>query len=114
MPLKVLADGPEYLSRIGEPFTPPDVDMNALRAAIPKHLFERRTCQALLYTFRVFLIPMALCVFGANIDKLTNLVPGGPWTKSVVYWTLWCTYWWWQGLAWSGIWVLGKPAFCWL
>lgn len=112
MPLKSLADGPEYLSRIGEPFTPPYVDMSALRAAIPKRLFEKRTSQALLYVLRVLLIPMALYVFGANINNLTSLVPGGPCTKYIVYWILWCTYWWWQGLAWSGIWVLGKPTFC--
>ncbi|KAI9458739.1 delta-12 fatty acid desaturase protein [Boletus coccyginus] len=110
MPRKFLADGPEYLSRVGEPFMPPDVDMDALRAAIPKCLFERRTNKGLLYALRVFLIPMALYIFGANIDKLTSLVSGGLWTKSIVYWTLWCTYWWWQGLAWSGVWVLGHEA----
>ncbi|KAF8131462.1 delta-12 fatty acid desaturase protein [Boletus edulis] len=110
MPLDFLADGPEYLSRIGQPFTPPDVDINALRAAIPKQLFERSTSRALLYTLRVLLIPVSLYVFATNIDKLTSLVPGGPLIKSIVYWTLWCTYWWWQGLAWSGVWVLGHEA----
>ncbi|KAG6380566.1 hypothetical protein JVT61DRAFT_4929 [Boletus reticuloceps] len=112
MSLEFLADGPEYLSRVGESFTPPDVDMNALRAVIPKHLFERRTSQSLLYTLRLVFIAMGLYVFGTSIDKLTSLVPGGPWTKFVVDWTLWCTYWGWHGPAWSGLWALGKPPFC--
>jgi len=111
MPRKILADGPEYLSRTRELFTPPNVDMNALRAAIPKSLLERRTSKGLIYTLRVFLISVALYVFGGNIDELVGLVSGGLWTKSIVYWTLWCTYWWWQGLAWTGMWVLGKPVF---
>lgn len=31
----------------------------------------------------------------------------GPHAQWGAKWTMWATYWWWQGICWAGIWTLG-------
>ncbi|KAI0356910.1 delta-12 fatty acid desaturase protein [Trametes cingulata] len=105
-----LADGPEYVARTQTAFVPPDIELRALRRAIPNAAFHRSTRRALAGIAPVVLATVGLGVFGWHVDALAARlpVPGG-W-REVARWAMWLVYWNAQGIAWAGLWSVGHEA----
>ncbi|KAJ6562236.1 fatty acid desaturase-domain-containing protein [Mycena capillaripes] len=82
-------------------FTPPDIALKDVHAAVPRHLFERSTARSLYYTARHCLVTLAFFLLAKRIpDHGPVLLQLG----------LWLTYGAWQGFAFAGIWCLGHEA----
>ncbi|KAH9848684.1 linoleoyl phosphatidylcholine delta-12 acetylenase [Lenzites betulinus] len=92
-------------------FTPMSWRMQEIRATIPSHLFIRDTRRGLAWL--ALDIAMAACCWRialfidptftsrAAIQRLT--LPGA----ELARWASWMLYWWFQGLIFTGIWVIG-------
>ena len=108
-------DGPEYDARRRRNFVPPNISIKDIRAAVPKHLFQRSTLKSLLYLFRHLAFTYAFYYIAAHIDTIAQrLVPGNSDSMSQISYgltrgSLWILYWGWQGVAFAGIWCLGMP-----
>lgn len=103
------ADGPEYIKRTKTPFTIPDIDMAALRKAIPNEAFTRSTSRALTGILPIFIASFVFWAFAWNIDSLVHnfLAPDsvlGQYIKGA----LWLFYWITQGIVWSGFFSIGQ------
>lgn len=106
-------DGPEYDVRRRRTFVPPNISIKDIRAAVPKHLFQRSTSRSLLYLFRHLAFTYAFYYIAAHIDTIAHwLVSGSGDSVSQIGYclmrgSLWILYWGWQGVAFAGIWCLG-------
>ncbi|KAJ7701504.1 hypothetical protein B0H17DRAFT_924666 [Mycena rosella] len=92
-------------------YTPMKWSLKEIRAAIPARLFKRNTGRGLLYLARDLLVVAGLWALASQIDGTFTapsfqklLSPGG---AQVAKWAAWLFYWWFQGLAFTGIWVIG-------
>ncbi|KAJ7475898.1 fatty acid desaturase-domain-containing protein [Mycena latifolia] len=85
--------------------------MKDIRAAIPPEYFVRHTSRAFLYLARDLILASCAWSFAAAIDPLVahlkRELPLSPILHSLLRWGAWCIYWWFQGLIFTGIWVLG-------
>ncbi|KZV69201.1 hypothetical protein PENSPDRAFT_488127 [Peniophora sp. CONT] len=95
-----------------EEYAPLTWSINEIRAAIPKHLFERHLGRALSYLARDLVVSATFWYLATWIDspRLAHCATsyGVPAVAlPFVRWTLWLAYWWFQGLAFTGIWVIG-------
>ncbi|KAF8513735.1 linoleoyl phosphatidylcholine delta-12 acetylenase [Hysterangium stoloniferum] len=92
-------------------FTPMNWSLKEIRNAIPARLFVRNTTLGLMYTARDLTMATTLW-YGATYIDLTFR---GTCTRSlftsagaeVMRWAVWMTYWWFQGLTFTGLWVIG-------
>ncbi|KAG7093068.1 hypothetical protein E1B28_009360 [Marasmius oreades] len=92
-------------------FTPMSWSLKEIRAAIPPHLFARDTTLGLQYLLRDIVLATLLWHLATNID----LIPKNPAIVQTITplgvellrWSAWATYWWFQGLVFTGIWVIG-------
>ncbi|CAK5267632.1 unnamed protein product [Mycena citricolor] len=109
-----LADSPEYEHRKRTPFSPPAVTLAQVRAAVPKHLYQRNTLKGCLYVLRDVSIAVAIFRFGWAIDA--RIIPflwhlGVPWTVAcATKWLLWTCYWYAQGIVLAGWWCIAHEA----
>lgn len=104
-------DAPEYVARTQQtPFSPPSVSIKELHAAVPRHLFERSTSKSLFYVSRHLLITYVLYCGALRIDAAVSWLCGsarvGP--AGLIRFVLWCVYWFWQSVSFTGIWTLGE------
>ncbi|KAL1948476.1 hypothetical protein VTO73DRAFT_12551 [Trametes versicolor] len=106
----LLTDGAEYTARTHTAFTPPDVDLRALRRAIPNEAFHRSTRRALAGIAPVFAATVLLGVFGWYIDTFVAWLALSRMWGNALRWALWAVYWNAQGIAWAGLWAVGHEA----
>ncbi|KAJ7784936.1 fatty acid desaturase-domain-containing protein [Mycena maculata] len=92
-------------------YAPMEWSLKEIRGAIPPHLFQRHTGRGLLYLARDFLIAGTFWALATRIDPVSSsdhvqhlLTPRG---AQVMKWSAWIVYWWFQGLAFTGLWVIG-------
>ncbi|KZT63394.1 hypothetical protein DAEQUDRAFT_733885 [Daedalea quercina L-15889] len=113
--MAILDDSPEYTARKSAPFTPPppSLSIKAVHSAVPKHLFVRSTQKCLFYVGRHVLLTFLFYLFATRIDDLVSIlldIPGAKraaGTECALRWLLWATYWFWQSVAFMGLWTLG-------
>jgi len=92
-------------------FTPMAWSMKEIKEAIPPHLFVRDTRRGLLYFAR----DLSMAIFALKAMQSFELyLSNGPliqtWppvAMSLVKWAMWLIYWWFQGLIFTGLWVIG-------
>ncbi|KAJ7904203.1 fatty acid desaturase-domain-containing protein [Mycena leptocephala] len=83
------------------PFTPPNIALKDVHAAVPRHLFDRSTARSLFYVARHCAITLAFFLLATRIPDNGGLV------LRVVLWTVYGV---WQGFTFAGIWCLGHEA----
>ncbi|OBZ66969.1 Delta(12) fatty acid desaturase [Grifola frondosa] len=92
-------------------FTPMPWTLSDIRAAVPEHLFVRNTWIGVIYLVRDILMAAALWKIALHIDPLfkNHQVTGqiNYIGAEAARWTAWLFYWWFQGLVFTGIWVIG-------
>ncbi|KAJ7019345.1 fatty acid desaturase-domain-containing protein [Mycena alexandri] len=92
-------------------FVPLSYTLKDIKDNIPAHLFERKTSLALWYLLRDLIIAGTFFALGLQIDTTLKLklVESGlpPYALDIATWACWLTYWWFQGLAFTGLWVIG-------
>ncbi|KAF8065086.1 fatty acid desaturase-domain-containing protein [Lyophyllum atratum] len=92
-------------------YTPMPWSLKEIRAAIPAHHFIRDTPRGLLYLARDLLLAAAAWSLATYIDPFFKQASMGelltPVGAEVARWGAWCVYWWFQGLIFTGIWVIG-------
>ncbi|CAL1704014.1 unnamed protein product [Somion occarium] len=92
-------------------FTPMPWTYQDIRAAMPSHLFQRDTARSLLFLARDLLMAALAWKVATFIDPYF-LSPASPATPTsfgveLLRWCAWATYWWFQGLIFTGLWVIG-------
>lgn len=95
------------------PLPPLSLSMREIRAAVPKHCFER----SLLRSVGHLLLDLAMITtMGVSVFYLDDYINSSN-IESLKYLklVLWPLYWWWQGVVMTGVWVLahecGHQAF---
>ncbi|KJA16239.1 hypothetical protein HYPSUDRAFT_47552 [Hypholoma sublateritium FD-334 SS-4] len=103
--------GTEYNENELPAYTPMQWPLKEIRAAIPPELFVRNTRHGLLYLSRDILMAATAWTLATLIDPYFQseatrkiLTPTG---AEVSRWAAWGAYWWFQGLIFTGIWVIG-------
>ncbi|KAJ7701503.1 delta-12 fatty acid desaturase [Mycena rosella] len=112
-------DSEEFKERKRKPFVPPDVlissvSLSEIRKAIPPGLHQKSTALGLWYFVRDILCVSCIYYLGSTIDSFTVGLSGflqlGWISESLIFWTLWAVYWFWQGVAMAGMWCLAHEA----
>ncbi|KAG6885731.1 hypothetical protein C0993_010558 [Termitomyces sp. T159_Od127] len=92
-------------------FTPMSWSLKEIRAAIPRKYFVRNMSRGLSYFARDLLMAIMIWSLAATIDPYFQrqetqdfLTPLG---SELARWVAWGVYWWFQGLIFTGIWVIG-------
>ncbi|GJE99111.1 delta fatty acid desaturase [Phanerochaete sordida] len=95
-------------------FKPFDWTMDDVRKAVPAHLFVRSTARAMSYLARDVAMAVALWISALRIDSIcayareTRVFPfDNAWGPLILKCSLWLVYWWFQGLVFMGLWVIG-------
>ncbi|TFK32082.1 fatty acid desaturase-domain-containing protein [Crucibulum laeve] len=92
-------------------YTPMPWSLQEIRAAIPTRLFVRNTTRGIEYLARDIFLASVAWYLATHIDA--NLKQSSVQYRitflgaEICRWTLWCIYWWFQGLIFTGIWVIG-------
>lgn len=101
----------EYSEEQLPEYSPMPWTLSEIRAAIPPHLHVRQTWKGLLYLTRDIILAAITWKLGLLIDPtfkssdaVKTLTPLG---AEVARWGAWSVYWWFQGLIFTGIWVIG-------
>ncbi|KZS88462.1 linoleoyl phosphatidylcholine delta-12 acetylenase [Sistotremastrum niveocremeum HHB9708] len=95
-------------------YTPMPWSLSEIRAAIPARFFVRDTKRGLGFLARDLVIAAALWYAATFIDPYFQssavrdavTFPGA----ELARWAAWGTYWWFQGLNFTGVWVIGHEA----
>ncbi|KAJ7773344.1 fatty acid desaturase-domain-containing protein [Mycena metata] len=80
--------------------------ISEIRSAIPPQYFVRNTLKGLLYLARDLALAACAWSLAVAIDPFFRTRESFL-IWSVLRWGAWCVYWWFQGLIFTGIWVLG-------
>ncbi|KAL5536391.1 hypothetical protein ACEPAF_213 [Sanghuangporus sanghuang] len=92
-------------------FAPLSLSFSEVRRSIPDHLFQRNTLRASRYLLQDVILAAMLCWAAMHIDPLIEYVNTHhdlhPWMPSLLYTACWFAYWWFQGLVFTGLWVIG-------
>ncbi|KXN88413.1 Delta(12) fatty acid desaturase [Leucoagaricus sp. SymC.cos] len=122
MPLfSIFRDSPDYERRKRTPFRPPKATVADIRSVIPKHLYQKSTLKGCYYFCRDILCTAVLYSLATKIDGLVGSIsaallsgPLAPSTQmglvTATKWIAWCLYFYWQGIAFAGLWCLGHEA----
>ncbi|KAI0691073.1 fatty acid desaturase-domain-containing protein [Cytidiella melzeri] len=89
--------------------------MQEIRNIIPSHCFDRKTAVSLQYLVRDLAMAAVLCAAATRIegcfDVLAEQGAQAPHAQllalEVGRWFAWLLYWWFQGLTFTGLWVIG-------
>ncbi|PFH50487.1 hypothetical protein AMATHDRAFT_193081 [Amanita thiersii Skay4041] len=112
--MKFFQNGPEYEARLKKPFTPPTVTLNEIHDAVPKHLLKPDPWKSTSYLLRDITFTLTLYMFARSITPWSQSNFGGfvttPWKRQLLKYSLWMTYWWFQGLVAAGLFCLGHDA----
>ncbi|TFK71170.1 delta 12 fatty acid epoxygenase [Pluteus cervinus] len=122
-------EGEAYVEDKLPAYTPMPWSLKEIRDAIPEQMFVRDTRRGLLYLARDILMAAVAWSLASKIDplfaqqdtlfqqRLSETLSGHfdqaslEWTLWAVMgaskWALWGLYWWFQGLIFTGIWVIG-------
>ncbi|KAH8093959.1 fatty acid desaturase-domain-containing protein [Cristinia sonorae] len=94
-----------YEERLAHPFESPVIKFSEIQAAVPAHLRTRSFAWAMLYVIRCSTFSWMFYVLATRIDSsgILNAVPG-------LRWAAWAAYWFWQSVAWAGIFTLAHEA----
>ncbi|OBZ69414.1 Delta(12) fatty acid desaturase [Grifola frondosa] len=88
-----------------------DIKMSRIRSAIPPRLFVRNTVRGIYYVARDVGMAVAAVRVALYIDPFFNCwAAGGPFDPVVIQlarWIAWVVYWWFQGLIFTGILIIG-------
>ncbi|CAK5272323.1 unnamed protein product [Mycena citricolor] len=94
-----------------EPLTILSGTLKEIHDYIPANLFERKTGLAFSYFARDIALAGTFFYLATHIDTMLKayLVDASatPLTLTAANWATWLTYWWFQGLILTGIWVIG-------
>ncbi|KAF9260845.1 delta 12 fatty acid epoxygenase [Marasmius fiardii PR-910] len=92
-------------------FVPMPWSLKEIRDAIPPRLFVRDTARGLRYLFRDVVLASTLWYLALTIDPLFKnpdvLQVLSPMGAELLRWSAWLAYWWFQGLVFTGLWVIG-------
>ncbi|KZT66451.1 hypothetical protein DAEQUDRAFT_746561 [Daedalea quercina L-15889] len=92
-------------------FTPMTWTMSEIRSAIPVQLHVRHTWKGLLFLARDVLMAAVAWKLASLIDPTFRRVSVTqsltPFGAEVARWSAWLAYWWFQGLIFTGLWVIG-------
>lgn len=92
-------------------FVPFSWSMKEIKNAIPSHLFVRSTLRSLIYLARDLVLAALLWRAASFIDPYFSRLGDDHVLKRSFFeafrWAAWMTYWWFQGLVFTGIWVIG-------
>lgn len=104
-------DSPEYEARKKVPFSPPAITIKDVHAAVPKHLFKRSTEKCLYYVGRHVAVSFAFYLCATRIDSTVLRIASqhdlGSRAVSALRYAFWALYWFWQSVAFTGLWTLG-------
>ncbi|KAI5117063.1 hypothetical protein M0805_006785 [Coniferiporia weirii] len=101
-------------------FHVPQWSVSQVKNAIPARLFARHAATSLYYTARDVVMAAALAYAAWRLDALLETRRVAAAAVPAVYFSalrglLWCSYWWFQGLTFTGLWVIahecGHSAF---
>ncbi|EPQ51969.1 hypothetical protein GLOTRDRAFT_108012 [Gloeophyllum trabeum ATCC 11539] len=112
---QIFQDGPEYEARRQKStFILSNLALKDVHAAVPKHLFQRDTLKSLYYILQHLAFTYAFYMLGTRIDgfvwSLGKTYAIGPAVGVLLRSVLWVIYWFWQSIAFAGIWCLGHEA----
>ncbi|KAI0037035.1 fatty acid conjugase [Vararia minispora EC-137] len=110
----IFRDSLEYERRKATPFSVPHISLAEVHAAVPKSLHKKSTPKALYYVLRsiffcVFFYLVAVYRMPRTLSWLESCRLH-PWIEGAFVWLFWSLYWWWQGVAFAGLWCLGHEA----
>lgn len=105
-------DAPEYEERKERAqFVPPTISIKDVRAAVPRHLFEKSTTKGLYFVGRHVALSMLFYLFATRIEQSSwEIACELGWSASgriIVSWVCWVLYWFWQSVSFAGMWTLG-------
>ncbi|KAH9886268.1 fatty acid desaturase-domain-containing protein [Cubamyces lactineus] len=108
----LVRDAPEYEERKKRStFVPPSISIKDVHAAVPRHLFEKSTAKGLFYVGRHVAFSLLFYLFAIRIDgtvwNVSAALHWGPFGRSVLCWSMRALYWFWQSVAFAGMWTLG-------
>ncbi|KAI0826081.1 delta-12 fatty acid desaturase [Irpex lacteus] len=109
----LLRNSAEYEYRKQKPFTPPQITLSQIHAAIPRHLFNKSTFVALQYVFRTIGLSIAFYLITTCLDRSLNthgFTSGAALSSIAVRCVLWPAYWFFQSLTFAGFWCLSHEA----
>ncbi|EGN92585.1 hypothetical protein SERLA73DRAFT_190949 [Serpula lacrymans var. lacrymans S7.3] len=109
----MFSDGPEYKARLARPYAPPTVTLKQIHDAVPKHLLRKNPWWSAAYVLRDITFTILLFKFASSINPWARGDFGGIVPVSyipLVKYSLWATYYWFQGLVWAGVFCLGHDA----
>jgi len=96
-----MLDGSEYKERIARPFTPPVITFSELNTAVPHELRTKSLTWALCFVARDVIFSIIFYSLATYIDTFVS---------PPIRWGLWGLYWFWQSIAWTGLWILAHEA----
>ncbi|KAF9511027.1 hypothetical protein BS47DRAFT_1373161 [Hydnum rufescens UP504] len=111
--MSLFEDGPEYKKRLATDYTLPKVTLKDIHAAVPKELWEKSTLKGLAWAARDTLLCTVFYFAATYIDPLAQALEASninPRAVFTIKWSLWATYWWFQGLAGAALFLLGHDA----
>jgi len=90
-------------------FDPMHWSLKEIRDAIPPRLFKRKTSRGLSFVARDIGLAAAFWIAASYIDLTLAAITDhlSPLGTTVIRWAAWSVYWWFQGLVFTGIWVIG-------
>ncbi|KAI0353746.1 linoleoyl phosphatidylcholine delta-12 acetylenase [Trametes cingulata] len=93
------------------PSAPPSWTLKDIRDKIPAHLFKRDTRKALLYASRSLVLSAVFFLLAGRINAVFESTVAREWLGlygcAFLRVICWMSYWWYQGLAFTGSWVMG-------
>ncbi|KAJ7111302.1 fatty acid desaturase-domain-containing protein [Mycena epipterygia] len=92
-------------------YTPMPWTLKEIRAAIPARCFHRSAFRSVFHLCRDVSLAVTFWTLATAIDPFFLKLRSNPALPVIVLtilrWLVWCIYWWFQGLVFTGIWVIG-------
>ncbi|THH19426.1 hypothetical protein EUX98_g8782 [Antrodiella citrinella] len=100
-----MVDVKTYEERLASPFEPPLLKFSDIQAVVPSHLRRKSFGWTMLHVIRCSTFSWVFYVLASQIDSSDILhdVPG-------LRWLAWMAYWFWQSVAWAGLFTLAHEA----